>query len=265
MFLREPTAKQVDQESHPKPGNKPDHSHSEEARESGRSRPSAFSTRRKLTSPPSSSEPRAQTADRYLRLHEESQPRRALPAPKPSTSSPSSIRKRLSKSQKDQNVKVFFKSLKKSTTLESVVSALSQFGQLKYVRLPFSKTKKRNMGYGYAIYEDASDAIGLLRTSKQVLVDGKPVAISSFSFAKSTSSQRIHAPFCFDQSATSEDSQLVDRGRTESIKPGLHAVKPTCSDFYLFRASLTRLADSRNLRFSICIEGRTKAEDINKQ
>ena len=262
MFLREPIAKQVAQESQPEPISCLDNVLSKQARATGRARLSAEVMRSRLTSSQNVSDPRDQTAERFLSTHEQSQSRSSELPPKPSTcTSTSSIRRRLSKSQKDQNVKVFFKSLKKSSTLESVARVLSGFGQLKFVRLPFSKTKKRNMGYGYAIFEDASVAIDLLRTTKSVLVDGKPVAISSFSFAKSTSSPRNQAPFCFDQSAFSGDSELEgnDSELAGSVKPGLHAIKPTCSEFYLLRRSRSKLANSKNLRFSICVERKARA------
>ena len=260
MFLREPLAKQVNQESQPDPRNKLEKTQSEEAGQSEKVGSLATKIGWRSNSSKNFFDPRAKAADQSLLMHKEVQERRAPPVLYPATTQ---IRKRLSKSQKDKNVKVFFKSLKKSSTLESVVHALSEFGQLKYVRLPFSKTKKRNMGYGYAIYEDGNDAIDLLRTNKNVLVDGKPVTISSFSFAKNTSSPRNEVAFCFDQSALSEDSELGGNNSktTESIKPGLHAIKPTCSEFYLLRGCFSKLANSQNLRFSICIEHKAIPEN----
>lgn len=260
MFLREPFAKQVNQESQPEPRNKLEKTQSEEAGQSERVGSSATKISWRPNSSKNLSDPRSKAADQSLVMHKEVQQRRAPPVLYPATMQ---IRKRLSKSQKDKNVKVFFKSLKKSSTLESVVHALSEFGQLKYVRLPFSKTKKRNMGYGYAIYEDGNDAINLLRTTKNVHIDGKQVTISSFSFAKNTSSPRNEAAFYFDQSALSEDSELGDHNSKtfESVEPGLHAIKPTCSEFYLLRGCFNKLAKSQNLRFSICIEHKAKAEN----
>ena len=76
--------------------------------------------------------------------------------------------------------KIFFKSLKKTTTKETVEKALSKYGKLKFVRLPFSKQKQRNLGYGYAIFECEAEADFVLGSLHELIIDGKPVKLQAF-------------------------------------------------------------------------------------
>ena len=77
----------------------------------------------------------------------------------------------------DNVVKVFFKGLKKTTTLETVIGAFSNLNKIKYIRFPFSVVRKKNMGYGFVIFEDQDFALNLIHSIRFVEIDG---AIAEF-------------------------------------------------------------------------------------
>jgi RNA recognition motif-containing protein len=80
----------------------------------------------------------------------------------------------------DNVVKVFFKGLKKTTTLEAVTDAFSSMNRIKYIRFPFSVVRKKNMGYGFVIFEDQDFAINLIHAIRFVEIDGARVHLSEF-------------------------------------------------------------------------------------
>ena len=49
--------------------------------------------------------------------------------------------------------RLFFKGLKKKTSPEMIFKFLSEFGKVIKLNVPFSKTTKKNMGYGFVQFE----------------------------------------------------------------------------------------------------------------
>ena len=76
---------------------------------------------------------------------------------------------------------VFIKSLKKTSTQEIIYSVFSEFGKIKFVELPFNKSKGKNIGYGYVIFRSLKVASRLLERFKELEVDGKMITILPFS------------------------------------------------------------------------------------
>ena len=75
---------------------------------------------------------------------------------------------------------IFFKCLKKTTTPETIRQVFSRFGKLAYVQLPYNKMKKRNIGYGYAVFYDRSIGVYLVDQVKAINIDGKLINICPF-------------------------------------------------------------------------------------
>ena len=80
----------------------------------------------------------------------------------------------------EQVVKVFFKGLKKTTTFETVCEAFGQLNRIKYMRFPFSVLRKKNMGYGFVIFEDQEFAASLIHEIGFVEIEGARVCLSEF-------------------------------------------------------------------------------------
>ena len=108
-------------------------------------------------------------------------------------------------------IKVFFKSLRKFTTKESVVAALSSFGPLSYVRLPFSKSKNRNIGYGYVVYQDQAIAERVVSEVKRVEIDGKLIELTKYASAS--------------EAAGAEEADIKADTKTDPSKPVNKAAK----------------------------------------
>lgn len=79
-------------------------------------------------------------------------------------------------------IKLFFKGLKKRTTYEKVFEVFSEYGVLRSLKVPFSHTQKKNMGYGVACFEDDSIAINLCRDLKELHIDGKYICLMAYDF-----------------------------------------------------------------------------------
>lgn len=79
-------------------------------------------------------------------------------------------------------LKIFIRGLKKWTNPETVRSVFSEIGQLSKVKVPFSKTTKKNMGYGCVQFRDWKTGLSLLDNYSHILIDGKEIEISRFDF-----------------------------------------------------------------------------------
>lgn len=76
--------------------------------------------------------------------------------------------------------KVFFKGLRSKTTKETVYGVLSTFGPVKYLRLPYNHSLKKNLGYGFVIYSENTTGRYLLEEVRTLTVDGKEVLLLAY-------------------------------------------------------------------------------------
>ena len=77
-------------------------------------------------------------------------------------------------------IKVFFKGLRSKTTKETVYEVLSAFGPVRYLRMPFNNSLKKNLGYGFVIYSENPTGRYLLREVRKLSVDGKEVLLLDY-------------------------------------------------------------------------------------
>ena len=69
--------------------------------------------------------------------------------------------------------RIFIKGLNKKSSRESILSALSKYGEVSYFRLPFCVRINKNIGHAHIAFKDPSVASGLLRGSRAILIDGR--------------------------------------------------------------------------------------------
>ncbi len=79
-----------------------------------------------------------------------------------------------------QEFKLFFKFLNKRTDLETLNEVFSSYGEVVHLRIPFSQKKKKNLGYGYVIFSQASSIDQIMNLATPVIVDGKPLVFYTF-------------------------------------------------------------------------------------
>lgn len=79
-----------------------------------------------------------------------------------------------------KKMKLFFRGLRKTTSRETIYSVLSQYGNIKAVKVPFSKVSQKNMGYGYVIYQNKEVSINLLNNIRTVFIQGKSIPFSVY-------------------------------------------------------------------------------------
>src|SRR3990167_2087551 len=84
----------------------------------------------------------------------------------------------------ENELKLFFKPLDKRTTKDGVQSVLSRYGTISYLRVPFSKKKNKNLGYGFVVFEDQQVAHSILLMGKQISIEGKMVSFEIFASQK---------------------------------------------------------------------------------
>ena len=84
------------------------------------------------------------------------------------------------KTPKKKEVRVFFKSLRKRTDQAAIEQVFSKYGELQMVRLPFSETKKKNLGYGYVVFKDQEIGMDMILHVKRVKIEGKIIKLREF-------------------------------------------------------------------------------------
>lgn len=92
--------------------------------------------------------------------------------------------------QEETRQRVFFKGLKKWTTPCTIYSVFSKYGKIEEIKVPYSNSTKRNMGYGYVSFEDEQVSLNLLKYHSSMLIGGKTVELSAFSFKEKYASKR---------------------------------------------------------------------------
>lgn len=117
-------------------------------------------------------------------------------------------------------LKIFIKGLKKKTSPDEVFAAFSCHGTILRLKVPYSKSKEKNMGYGFVEFLDREDAIRLLKNVSSILVDGKDIDISIYTKngkPKSTNEEEESPSVRFD-SENKESSHLNEKVQEEQVK-----------------------------------------------
>ena len=127
--------------------------------------------------------------------------------------------------------KIFFKGLRKNTTKEKVVSALSRFGSVKHIYFPFCQKKGKNLGYGTVEYDSPSIHWYLLNGLEAIDVDGRLVKLVAHEIQSSERNQipQNGTPNHHGHTKTEGSHQPV------CLTNKLHTTKPTQSNYFLLR------------------------------
>ena len=155
------------------------------------------------------------------------------------------------KPAKKKEIRVFFKSLRKRTDQAAIEQVFSKYGDLQLVRLPFSETKKKNLGYGYVVFKDQEIGMDMILHVKRVKIEGKIIKLREFDvnrqkkykevenlsqIVRHYSRTRHGAANCDNQNNRAVDPQLefLCRHRANQKKVSayhtlcnLHVIKPT--------------------------------------
>lgn len=172
--------------------------------------------------------------------------------------------------------RIFFKPLRKSTTKETIVQVLSQYGSLQYIRVPYSKQKGQNLGYGYVVFTEKDVGNKLLRELGQLTIDGKVVKLYRFADKASHSSKELRdrvkghidayidaedAPgktsagdflskFDFEGYSNETDSYLAPKS-AYLTRWSMHQVKPTSRTYYCIHAGYLPKRAPTELMFNL--------------
>ncbi len=164
-----------------------------------------------------------------------------------------------------RKIKLFFRGLYKRTNKEIAAKVFSQFGSIEYLRLPFCKTKNKNMGYGFVVFHDPAVAEQVLADLKSVIIDGKSIQLHSYSLTKlpSVPSTSTSEPLanenldtscqwqgtkdsCPSKEASPRNSAAMQCDQSTSF----HSVKPTESKYFKYQTHIVEHHTTRNIRLS---------------
>ena len=164
-----------------------------------------------------------------------------------------------------RKVKLFFRGLYKRTNKETAAKVFSQYGCIEYLRLPFCKTKNKNMGYGFVVFRDPAVASQVLANLKSVIIDGKTIQLHSYSLAKlpsvpSTSTSEPQAKECDalycerqptkDSCQSREASPINSAANQRDQSTSFHSVKPTRSKYFEYQTHNVEHHTMRNVRLT---------------
>lgn len=157
---------------------------------------------------------------------------------------------------KREGATVFIKKIRKSTSAETLFAAMSRFGEILYINFPFSKSKKKNYGYGYVIFTDMKVRDFLLNSIKKLEIDERVVVFYPYGAddtcadyetgggdtqAASVSACRLdnHAPARENSDRTERHTPASDgtNARSEARSPDSpHSIKPTSVRYWPSKA-----------------------------
>lgn len=172
--------------------------------------------------------------------------------------------------------RVFFKPLKKSTTKDTVTRVFSQFGKLQYIRLPFSKRQGKNLGYGYAVFEDDNVSTTLIDQIRQIEIDGKVVRLcryqdkcaeGSYDFSRRIKahvdqyvaqeeaghSAKHKTGFDFAFTPQSNDFRYVEWTACHT-RWSIHQIKPTKRSYFEIHNERSQSDFANNIQFRACLQ-----------
>ena len=97
---------------------------------------------------------------------------------------------------RSKGVKLFIRGMRSTSTREVIHSAMSQFGAIDSLKIPFSKTSQKNMGYGYIVYKWKETYLHVLNHIKSVVIEGKEVQIMKYDPTVTQSFKKNHPTVC---------------------------------------------------------------------
>ena len=138
----------------------------------------------------------------------------------------------------DNARKLFFKPLNKHSSRESILTCLEKFGRIEYLRVPYSNKKRKNLGYGFVVFESQTTSEMLCRHQIKTKIDDKVVGFSKFDMLK-YKSKRKDSNCSSDAEEQGKNMELptlkMPRPEFESgiqIEIKNHFVKPTSTKFF---------------------------------
>lgn len=156
-----------------------------------------------------------------------------------------------------RGIKLFFKPLNKKTTRDGVMRQLSELGSVSFLRVPFSQKKRKNLGYGFVVFESKRLTLRLMRNELKVDIDGKAQTFEEFDLQKfkyrpqEDGQEEAESP---DRKADSLN-QLHDKERSFSFtapySPLYHFWKPTSSGYHQAKGAHRLSDDPGNMRINV--------------
>lgn len=153
----------------------------------------------------------------------------------------------------DNARKLFFKPLNKHSTRERILTCLEKFGRVEYLRVPYSNKKRKNLGYGFVVFESQTTSELLHRHQIKTKIDDKVVGFSRFDMLK-YKSKRNYSSCSSESEEQRENMNLptlnmfrpdVDSGIQIEIKN--HFAKPTSKKFF----SIDRTMKGAKYKFNL--------------
>lgn len=148
--------------------------------------------------------------------------------------------------------KLFFKPLNKHSTREQVLQSLEKFGKVEYLRVPYSNKKKKNLGYGFVMFQSQKVSDFLCEHQIRTKIDDKIVGFSKFDIQKFKSKGHNS-----DKSLSEDDFVGNELNSLHNLRSGMiqidaidsksHFVKPTSKRFY----SIRRYRDFTKYKFNL--------------
>lgn len=151
------------------------------------------------------------------------------------------LRKRKYLNQIDLNCKIFFKFFNKTSNKEALEKILSDYGEVVHLRVPYSRRKKRNLGYGYAIFATPDSVEKVLSVKDGIIIDGKTVCFHRFDNSKYEGIEEDNLVASRDETDTAplkeaaekaKDHEIPVQSRKEHSNPTcLHEPQKLCRQF----------------------------------
>lgn len=141
----------------------------------------------------------------------------------------------------DNAKKLFIKPLNKHSSKDTILSAISKFGRVEYLRVPFSSKKRKNLGYGFVVFESLQVTNMLCDHQIKTKIDDKIVGFSRFDVQQYKSKKAILSS-CSDSDLGIRNDIEVNNSVTQvrdmltipgsEIDQKQHFVKPTKSKYF---------------------------------
>ena len=110
-------------------------------------------------------------------------------------------------------IKIFLENLPKRASLVEIQNKLAAFGTLRYLRVPYSPQKRKNLGYGQVVFEDQELAKRLAQQKATFTIFDRVVNLSSFVSRNTKKKEFFQAnPVKFDQIAHSRRAKNQSKG-----------------------------------------------------
>ena len=169
---------------------------------------------------------------------------------------PSQSRKQSPLKTSDNGKKLFFKPLNKHTSKGTILSTISKFGRVEYLRVPFSNKKRKNLGYGFVVFESQEVANMLCDHQIKTKIDDKIVGFSRFNVQQYKSKKAALSSCSDSDSGVRNDIEVnnsVMQVRDMLAIPGSeidqnqHFVKPTKNNYFKLGRDLRRVKYKYNM------------------